>query len=147
MFLRRVADDPAAHALAHEAARPTALQRRDVDVVPELVDLFAEVVHRVDTLFAVNVAAERPTRVERIEGALDEQLSAVAVARVAERRTQPHAAAEHVAVGVAERRMIAIDLLLMRDLERLAGAEQVAVREPDAPFGFAALMVELEVER
>ncbi len=52
-----------------------------------------------------------------------------------------------VAVAVAERRLIAIDLALVPDLEGLAGPEQVVVGKPDAPFRLAAFAVQLQVER
>ncbi len=145
VLLRRDAEQPTLHAAADQAARPAALQGDAFDVMAEFVDFFAEVVHRFDPLLVAHDAAERPAGVERIERPLGRDAVAVAVARVREHGAQAHAAVEHVRVAVAQERLVAVDVARIGDRELLAGAEQVAVGEPHAPFVLAAAAGELQI--
>src|SRR6185503_12059921 len=137
---------PAQCALLDQASRPAASHGQGLDVVMELVDLLAEVVDRVDALLAVHSATDGPARIERVERPLDVELAPMAVARVGKQSPEAHAAAEHVAVAIAEPPLIPVDLALVTDLECLARAEQIVLGETDAPFGLAAFVVQLQIE-
>ena len=86
MLLGRDAEQPALRGAIDQAARPAALHAERVDVVVELVDFLAEVVHRVDALLVVDGAADGPRRIEREKGPLDVELAAMTVTGIREHR-------------------------------------------------------------
>src|SRR6202035_3324149 len=115
-----------------EPGREAGVELGEVLPVAEAVSDLSQLVERVDAVVADALDPRRPAGVEREEGAAEVEPPVAAVAVLREPELRLRAAAEDAGILIAEEVRGAVDRRRALDVEVLAGAEEVAVREVEA---------------
>src|SRR6202035_2601139 len=126
------ADAKTLGAFVGEPGREAGVELGEVLPVAEAVSDLSQLVERVDAVVADALDPRRPAGVEREEGAAEVEPPVAAVAVLREPELRLRAAAEDAGILIAEEVRGAVDRRRALDVEVLAGAEEVAVREVEA---------------